>query len=89
MKNYGGQEKGILRAAVADLLPTEVIARKKCPYPKTIDPVYTSLIEQRIRELLQNKNHLIRGVRLRTVFVIRYNPSVAIATAPFTQGSLL
>lgn len=57
MKNYGGQEKGILRAAVADLLPAEVIARKKCPYPKTIDPVYTSLIEQRIRELLQNKNH--------------------------------
>lgn len=57
MKNYGNQEKGILRAAVAELLPREVIARKKCPYPKTVDPIYTALIEQRMRGLLTDEEH--------------------------------
>ena len=57
MKNYGGQEKGILRAALADVLPNEVLTRKKCPYPKTVDPVYTALIEAHVRELLDNQDH--------------------------------
>lgn len=57
MKNYGGQEKGILRAAVRNLLPTQVVMRKKSPYPKTVDPAYTTLIEQRIHTLLADQNH--------------------------------
>ena len=57
MKNFGAQEKGILRAAVADLLPPAVISRKKCPYPKTVDPVYTALVEQCIRGLLADEEH--------------------------------
>lgn len=57
IKNYGKQEKGILRAAVADILPQAVVKRKKCPYPKIIDPSYTTLIEQRIRNLLTDENH--------------------------------
>lgn len=57
MKNYGGQEKGILRAAVADILPDEVVNRKKCPYPKTVDPVYNDLVEQRVRGLLSDEEH--------------------------------
>jgi len=57
MKNYHGHEKGILRAAVADLLPNEIVTRKKSPYPKTIDPVYTALIEQRVRDLIADTAH--------------------------------
>ena len=57
MKNYRDQEKGILRTAVADLLPAEVINRKKCPYPKTVDPTYTALVEEQIYLLLKNKAH--------------------------------
>jgi len=57
MKNYGNQEKGILRSAMVDLLPREIIARKKCPYPKTVDPTYTSLVEQRVRGLLTDEEH--------------------------------
>lgn len=57
MKNYNSHEKGILRAAVADILPKEIVERKKCPYPKTVDPVYTKLIEQHVRELLADKKH--------------------------------
>ena len=57
MKNYGDHEKGILRAAMADLLPDAVVNRKKCPYPKTVDPVYTQLVEQRVRGLLCDETH--------------------------------
>ena len=57
MKNHNNQEKGILRTAMQDILPKEVINRKKCPYPKTVDPIYTHLIEQRIRALLTDEEH--------------------------------
>ena len=40
-----------------NLLPNEVLKRKKCPYPKTVDPVYTQLIEQKIRALLTDEDH--------------------------------
>ena len=59
MKNYGGQEKGILRAAVNELLPTAVAERKKCPYPKTVDPTYTALVEQQVRALLHDEDHVV------------------------------
>lgn len=59
MKNYGGQEKGILRAAVNDLLPPKIVNRKKCPYPKTVDPIYTTLVEQCVQKLLDDTAHPI------------------------------
>lgn len=40
MKSMGGHEKGVLRAAVADLLPTSVLERRKSPFPVTQDPGY-------------------------------------------------
>ncbi len=43
MKFMGGQEKGLLRAAVADLLPEALLHRRKSPYPKTCSPEYTRI----------------------------------------------
>ncbi|MFI6942092.1 asparagine synthase (glutamine-hydrolyzing) [Streptomyces sp. NPDC050418] len=40
LKSFGGQEKALLRAAVADLLPDDVVNRAKSPYPVTQDPAY-------------------------------------------------
>jgi asparagine synthase (glutamine-hydrolysing) len=40
MKTFDGREKSLLRAAVADLLPGPVLARRKSPYPVTRDPGY-------------------------------------------------
>lgn len=57
MKNHNGYEKGILRYAFRDLLPDSVVYRKKCPYPKTVDPAYTRLVEQHIGELLNDEDH--------------------------------
>jgi asparagine synthetase B (glutamine-hydrolysing) len=39
-KDHGGFEKGLLREAVAGLLPDEVLWRKKSPYPKTHHPAF-------------------------------------------------
>ncbi|MDY3225079.1 MAG: asparagine synthase (glutamine-hydrolyzing) [Candidatus Faecousia sp.] len=54
-KDYQGREKGLLREAVKDLLPTEILYRKKSPYPKTFDPRYTQLIAGRFREMQAQK----------------------------------
>jgi len=53
-KDYQGKEKGLLRIALADLLPREVLWRKKSPYPKTFDPRYTDLVTQRLKNLLED-----------------------------------
>lgn len=62
-KDYRGKEKGLLRTAMADLLPQEVLWRKKSPYPKTFDPRYTKLVTQRLEQVLEDMNapvfHLI------------------------------
>lgn len=54
-KDYQGREKGLLRCAVAGLLPEQVRSRKKSPYPKTFDPRYEALVTSRLLELLQQK----------------------------------
>lgn len=58
-KDYGGEEKGLLRAACGDLLPKEVAHRKKSPYPKTLDPAYVTLLEKRLKMLLDQKDALL------------------------------
>jgi len=55
-KDLGGQEKGLLRRAVEELLPKQVLYRKKSPYPKTHDPRYEELVSQRLGKLLQQKD---------------------------------
>lgn len=59
---HGDVEKGILRYAFKDLLPDEVCYRKKSPYPKTYNPVYTDLIESEFREIMNNGNSPILAI---------------------------
>lgn len=63
MKDYQGREKGLLRYAVKDLLPEQILYRKKSPYPKTFDPHYEQLVSDRLRCLLETDTplwHLVR-----------------------------
>lgn len=52
-KELGGKEKGLLRQAVKGLLPEKVQYRKKNPYPKTFDPRYEALVENKLNELME------------------------------------
>lgn len=54
-KDYKGREKGLLRRAVAGLLPDEVLWRKKSPYPKTYDPRYENAVTERYKNLLSDQ----------------------------------
>jgi asparagine synthase (glutamine-hydrolysing) len=40
IKALHGREKGLMREAFKDILPDEIISRKKNPYPKTFDPEF-------------------------------------------------
>lgn len=55
-KDHNGQEKGLLRYAMSDYLPGEVLYRRKSPYPKTYDPRYLQLVSTMLEKLLKNKN---------------------------------
>lgn len=56
MKYQNGVEKALLRDATKDLLPPELLHRKKSPYPKTYHPGYEQLLTQRFYQILQDKN---------------------------------
>lgn len=54
MKYQNGVEKALLRDACRDLLPPELLRRKKSPYPKPYSPVYEQLLTERFREVMQD-----------------------------------
>ncbi len=56
MKYQNGVEKALLRDAVKDLLPAELLHRKKSPYPKTYHPMYEKLLAQRLMGILSDPN---------------------------------
>ena len=55
MKFMGGQEKGLFRAAVKDLMPPALNERKKSPYPKTCSPIYTEIVRGLTMALLTDR----------------------------------
>lgn len=56
MKAYKGREKGLLRYAMKDILPDEIINRKKSPYPKTHNPSYTKIVKEGLSKIMQNED---------------------------------
>ncbi|MBR5093896.1 MAG: asparagine synthase (glutamine-hydrolyzing) [Oscillospiraceae bacterium] len=53
-KDHRGREKGLLREAFRDLLPEQVLWRKKSPYPKTWRPDYLEAVQTLLRAELQD-----------------------------------
>jgi asparagine synthase (glutamine-hydrolysing) len=47
-----GREKSLLRAAVADLLPAEVLQRRKSPFPTVQDPAYRAALGESLAEIV-------------------------------------
>jgi asparagine synthase (glutamine-hydrolysing) len=52
MRAVGGMEKGLLRRASADLLPSEVVSRPKSAYPASHDAEYLGRMMDLLRDLL-------------------------------------
>ncbi len=60
MKRRGGVEKALLRDACGGMLPPQLAARKKSPYPKTYDPRYTAILYRRLGETLADSASPLR-----------------------------
>jgi asparagine synthase (glutamine-hydrolysing) len=60
MKMVGGMEKGILRRAFADVLPSDVRKRKKSPHPTSQHPQYQREISRWVSHILNDVNAPIR-----------------------------
>ena len=79
MKFMGGQEKGLFRAAVADLLPERLLRRVKSPYPKTCSPVFARIVRDMALRLAEDKAaplfELIDRERLRELALSDLNPA--------------
>lgn len=54
IKFMGGERKGLLRAAMKDLLPEKLLRRKKSPYPKVYSAQYTHSVKQAIMDMLSD-----------------------------------
>lgn len=60
MKTAEEMEKGLLRKAVAGIVPEAVLQRKKSPYPKTYHPAYLEAVQQRVLDILADANAPLR-----------------------------
>ena len=52
MKLRGGVVKNLLREGFRDMVPHDVLFRKKSPYPKTYHPAYEKLLQDSLREII-------------------------------------
>ncbi|MBE7011478.1 MAG: asparagine synthase (glutamine-hydrolyzing) [Ruminococcaceae bacterium] len=55
MKNYENREKGLVREAFSDILPYEIVWRKKSPYPKTHNPIYFDAVKKLLKDIIDDK----------------------------------
>lgn len=62
IKLLNGREKGLLRKALEGILPDEIITRKKSPYPKTHNPIYTDLVCKEMKNILNDKTSPILDI---------------------------
>lgn len=56
IKALNGREKGLLRYVVRDLLPDEIVNRKKSPYPKTHNPTYLKAVKEMLSNIMQKSD---------------------------------
>lgn len=58
-KDYNSYEKGLLRKAVEGILPSQVLWRKKSPYPKTHNPEYLNIVSAKLKEIIADNNSIL------------------------------
>lgn len=86
MKTCNGQEKGILRHALAGLLPVGVLARRKSPYPKTHHPAYLAAVRHWLLQILDDpESPLQRLINVEAVRNLARSGTTAMSLPWFGQ----
>ncbi|MGI5241854.1 asparagine synthase (glutamine-hydrolyzing) [Dactylosporangium sp. CA-139066] len=60
MHTYDGREKSLLRAAVSEDLPADVLRRRKRPYPVASDPAYELALRSQLLHVLEDSTSPVR-----------------------------
>ena len=58
-KYLNNLEKGLLREAVKDIVPEEILYRKKNPYPKTFNPEYKKMVGKLLTNCLNKPDSIL------------------------------
>ncbi len=61
-KALNGREKGLLRYVTKDFLPSEIVDRKKSPYPKTHNPTYLAKVKGMLADIMKDNNAPINNL---------------------------
>ncbi len=61
-KFYNNQEKALLREAFKDLLPVEILNRKKSPFPKTMSPIYKEEVKKLLKEAILDEKSILHDL---------------------------
>ena len=69
MKALNGREKGLLRYTMKDILPSEIVDRKKSPYPKTFNPTYLAKVKEMLQKIMDDSNAPITDILNRKVIM--------------------
>ena len=56
------REKGLLRYICKDFLPSEIVDRKKSPYPKTHNSTYLAKVKSILYKIMEDKNAPINNL---------------------------
>ena len=62
IKALNGREKGLLRYIVKKLIPSQIVDRKKSPYPKTHNPSYLVKVKEMLLNIIHDKNAPINNL---------------------------
>ena len=83
MKALNGREKGLLRYVCRDFLPTEIVDRKKSPYPKTHNPTYLAKVKGMLSDIMKDKNAPINDLLNRNYILDILNTDGKSFTRPW------
>ena len=83
MKALNGREKGLLRYIVRDLLPEEIVERKKSPYPKTHNPTNLKAVKNKLAKIMDDKNAPINNLLNREYIMDILNTDGMAFTRPW------
>ena len=60
MKRYNGTDRGLLIKSMQDLLPREILERRKRAFPRPSDPAYGEKIRNTLKELIYDTGSPLR-----------------------------
>jgi len=83
IKALKGREKGLLRYISRKILPSEIVDRKKSPYPKTHNPTYLAKVKEMLSKIMEDKSAPINNLLNREYILEILNTDGKVFTKPW------